>query len=81
MVERHFFRELCLKDFEITFPFCMPNSKNTCEYIYELPELSPQQKREITEAPFETKSDSFYFVDGKLVMHNKAEYAYNLSAS
>ena len=31
------------------------------------------------EAPFETKSDSFYFVDGKLVMHNKAEYAYNLT--
>jgi hypothetical protein len=27
--------------------------------------------------PYETKSDSFYFVDGKLVMHNKAEYAYN----
>jgi hypothetical protein len=26
--------------------------------------------------PFETKSDSFYFVDGQLVMHNKAEYAY-----
>ena len=27
--------------------------------------------------PFQTKSDSFYFVDGKLVMHNKADYAYN----
>lgn len=26
--------------------------------------------------PYDTKSDSFYFVDGKLVMHNKAEYAY-----
>ena len=43
MVERHFFRDVCLKDFDITFPFCMPNSRNTCEYIYELPELSPQQ--------------------------------------
>lgn len=28
-------------------------------------------------APFETCSDSFYFVDNKLVMHNKADYAYN----
>jgi len=27
--------------------------------------------------PFETKSDSFYFVDERLIMHNKAEYAYN----
>lgn len=26
---------------------------------------------------YETKSDSFYFVDNKLIMHNKAEYAYN----
>jgi len=26
--------------------------------------------------PFMTKSDSFYFVDGQLVMHNKAQYAY-----
>lgn len=28
------------------------------------------------ENPFETKSDSFYFVDGKLIMHNKASYKY-----
>jgi len=27
--------------------------------------------------PFETKSDSFYFVEDRLIMHNKAEYAYN----
>lgn len=27
--------------------------------------------------PYETKSDSFYFVDDKLIMHNKADYAYN----
>ena len=26
--------------------------------------------------PFETKSDSFYFVNNKLVMHNKASYKY-----
>lgn len=32
---------------------------------------------EMIAAPFETCSDSFYFVDNKLVMHNKADYAYN----
>ena len=29
---------------------------------------------EMIDNPFETKSDSFYFVDGKLIMHNKASY-------
>lgn len=32
---------------------------------------------EMIASPYETKSDSFYFVDGKLMMHNKAEYAYH----
>lgn len=32
---------------------------------------------EMIAAPFETCSDSFYFVDNHLVMHNKADYAYN----
>lgn len=31
----------------------------------------------MVENPYETRSDSFYFVDGKLVMHNKAEYSYS----
>lgn len=33
--------------------------------------------REMIGSPFETRSDSFYFVDDELVMHNKADYAYN----
>lgn len=33
--------------------------------------------KEMIQYPFETKSDSFYFVDERLIMHNKAEYAYN----
>lgn len=33
--------------------------------------------RLMIENPYETRSDSFYFVDNKLVMHNKADYAYN----
>lgn len=27
--------------------------------------------------PYETKSDSFYFVGGQLIMHNKADYSYS----
>jgi len=33
--------------------------------------------REMIASPYETRSDSFYFVDDCLVMHNKADYAYN----
>jgi len=33
--------------------------------------------QEMIDHPFETKSDSFYFVDNKLIMHNKADYAYD----
>lgn len=29
-------------------------------------------------SPYETKSDSFYFVDDELIMHKKASYAYDL---
>ena len=55
----------------------IPNSENTIEHIYEMPKLSEKMKASMVASPWETKSDSFYFVDGKLIMHNKAEYAYN----
>uniref|UniRef100_H2YEK7 GMP phosphodiesterase delta subunit domain-containing protein n=1 Tax=Ciona savignyi TaxID=51511 RepID=H2YEK7_CIOSA len=77
MVERHYFRNQLLKSFDFDFGFCIPNSKNTCEHIYEFPKLSQETMQKMIDAPFDTKSDSFYFVNGKLVMHNKADYAYN----
>lgn len=109
MVERHFFRKKLLKSFDFNFGFVIPDSKNTCEHLYEFPHLSAADRTSLLSAhstallhthtltqsnsltptatrpapgedmianPYETKSDSFYFVDGKLVMHNKAEYAY-----
>lgn len=33
--------------------------------------------QEMIDVPYETKSDSFYFVEDRLIMHNKADYAYN----
>lgn len=77
MIERHFFREKLLKSFDFEFGFCIPNSKNTCEHIYEFPTLDPELVKEMISHPFETRSDSFYFVDDRLVMHNKADYAYD----
>ncbi|XP_035734422.1 protein unc-119 homolog B-like isoform X3 [Vespa mandarinia] len=77
MIERHFFRDRLLKTFDFQFGFCIPNSKNTCEHIYEFPTLPTDLVSEMIANPFETRSDSFYFVDNQLVMHNKADYAYN----
>ncbi|XP_018586011.2 protein unc-119 homolog A-like [Scleropages formosus] len=77
MIERHYFREQLLKSFDFEFGFCIPNSKNTCEHIYEFPPLSEELMREMILHPYETQSDSFYFVDNKLVMHNKADYSYS----
>ncbi|KAJ8887229.1 hypothetical protein PR048_013444, partial [Dryococelus australis] len=42
MIERHFFRDKLLKSFDFEFGFCIPNSKNTCEHIYEFPTLAPE---------------------------------------
>ncbi|OWK15266.1 hypothetical protein Celaphus_00000230 [Cervus elaphus hippelaphus] len=64
MIERHYFRERLLKNFDFDFGFCIPSSRNTCEHIYEFPQLSEDVS-------------TFYFVDNKLIMHNKADYAYN----
>eukprot|EP01147_Barroeca_monosierra_P007822 gene7822-9962_t len=77
MIERHFFQNRLLKDFDFDFGFCIPNSTNTCEHIYTLPDLTQAEIAEMIAKPLETKSDSFYFVDGRLVMHNRAEYSYS----
>jgi len=77
MIERHFFRDTHLKTFDFDFGFCIPNSKNTCEHIYEFPALDKKTADLMIKHPYETRSDSFYFVDDELIMHNKADYAYN----
>uniref|UniRef100_A0A672HWS0 Unc-119 lipid binding chaperone B homolog 2 n=1 Tax=Salarias fasciatus TaxID=181472 RepID=A0A672HWS0_SALFA len=78
LIERHFFRDLLLKTFDFEIGFCIPHSRNTCEHIYCLPELDPDTGiEEMIANPFETRSDSFYFVNNKLIMHHKAEYSFS----
>jgi hypothetical protein len=76
MIEIHYFKEKLIKSYDFNFGFVIPGSTNTWENIYPLPELNEEEKAEIIAHPWETKSDSFYFVDEKLVMHHKAEYSY-----
>ncbi|XP_070703491.1 protein unc-119 homolog A [Pempheris klunzingeri] len=77
LIERHYFRDLLLKTFDFEIGFCIPHSRNTCEHIYCLPDLDPETVEEMIANPFETRSDSFYFVNNKLIMHHKAEYSFS----
>ena len=76
MVERHYFKDRVIKSYEFKFGFCMPNSTNEIEMIYDLPELSDEEKQDMIDNPWETKSDTFFFVNDQLIIHNRAEYNY-----
>mmetsp|Transcript_10421 Transcript_10421/g.25551 ORF Transcript_10421/g.25551 Transcript_10421/m.25551 type:complete len:190 (-) Transcript_10421:381-950(-) len=80
MVEKHYFGDQCIKSYDFTMPFCMPNSTNTWEIIYTMPELTEEWKNAIITNPWQTRSDSYYFVNDTLIMHNKAFYNYSQSA-
>ncbi|CAG9331519.1 unnamed protein product [Blepharisma stoltei] len=77
MIERHYFRNNLLKSFDFNIDFCIPNTRNSWEVIYEIPEIPEELLQQMIENPWETKSDSFYFVQDELIMHNKAEYNYS----
>ena len=74
IIERHYFRSRLIKSYDFTFGFCIPNSTNTWETLLDVPILDAKLVKEMIEHPYETKSDTFYFVGDELVMHNKASY-------
>jgi len=76
MIERHYFREKLIKSFDFHFGFCIPGSTNNWDAVYALPALSEDLILDMIAHPFETRSDSFYFVEDRLIMHNKAAYKY-----
>ena len=65
MVERHYFRGKVIRDYSFKFGFVIPNSTNSWEFVYDLPNLTEEEKAEISAAPWEVKSDSFFFAEGK----------------
>ena len=77
MIERHYFRDRLLNSYDFAVNFCIPFSTNTWEAIYSLPAFTPDEKNEIIQSPYETKSDSFFFVEDVLIMHKRAEYDYS----
>lgn len=76
MIERHYFRDQLVKSFDFAFGFCIPSSTNTWDVVYSLPPLSDELINDMISHPWETKSDTFYFIEDKMIMHNKASYQY-----
>ena len=76
MIERHYYGDQLVKSFDFEFAFCIPSSTNTWEVVYDMPPLSESLITDMINNPYETKSDSFYFVGDELIMHNKASYSY-----
>lgn len=55
MIERHFFKDRHLKTFDFNFGFCVPDSKNSCEQIYEFPKLDGDTIKAMINEPFATR--------------------------
>jgi hypothetical protein len=77
MIERHYVGDRLVKSYDFTFGFVIPCSTNTWEAVYAVPMLDEELIDEMVSNPFRASSDSFYFVNNKLVMHNKAMYNYS----
>lgn len=77
LVEKHFFKGECVKTYDFKFGFCIPGSHNVWEAIYDLPELTEDRKLEMISSPGESVSDSYFFVEDKLIIHQRCRYNYH----
>ena len=76
-IERHYIDDELMANYAFKFPFFMPNTENNIEFIYPMPKLSEITKEKIkNKEPVLAKSDTFIFVNGKLIIHRRANYQY-----
>ena len=47
MIERHYFKNTCIREFSFKFGFIIPNSSNSWELVYDFPDLDEELKDEI----------------------------------
>lgn len=76
MIERHYHNSThaLMKSYDFNFSFCIPNSTNEWEAIYSVGLSDEREVQSLIQHG--SSSDSFYFVNNKLIMHNKASYTY-----
>ncbi|KAM3137838.1 hypothetical protein pb186bvf_010081 [Paramecium bursaria] len=77
MIENFYFKDRIIKQYEFRFPFCIPDSTNSWESIYDLPALGENLKSQMILNPWETRSDTFLFIDNVFSLHMRAEYDYS----
>ena len=58
MIERHYFKGKLLRNYDFTFGFCIPNSTNTWEAIYDMPENSPKTIEEMVSSSASSSNHS-----------------------
>jgi len=78
-IERHYIYDTLVGNYTFNFPFFMPNSENNIEFIYPIPNLPDQAKEELKAGkPIGARSDTFIFIEGKMVIHRRAKYYYSV---
>lgn len=76
-IERHYMYDTLVGNYTFDFPFFMPNSENNIEFIYNIPKLPEKAAESLKNgSSIPAKSDTFIFVDSKLVIHRRARYTY-----
>ena len=77
LLERHYIGGKLAANFRFHFPVFIPNSENDVEFIYDVPKLSEEVQNKIKNGEdVLAASDTFVFVEGKLIVHRRAKYTY-----
>ena len=77
LLERHYIGGKLAANFIFVFPVFVPNSQNDVEFIYEIPKLSLEIEEKLERGEnINAESDTFIFVEGKLIVHRRAKYTY-----
>ena len=77
LVERHYIDGKLAANYDFKFPLFMPNSTNTIEFIYTIPKLGDDVYKKMNSGgTIHAKSDTFIFVEGKMIIHRRATYDY-----
>jgi hypothetical protein len=78
LIERHYIDDKLVANYEFSFPLFMPNSENNIEFMYPVPKLTDQSQKALQNGDdIYAKSDTFIFVDKKLIIHRRANYTYS----
>jgi hypothetical protein len=77
LIERHYIDNKLQANYKFDFPVFLPNSENNVEFMYNVPQLSKETQDNLDKGgEINAKSDTFIFVEGKLMIHRRTNYIY-----